>query len=162
MVTDQSIIRAVCAFYKLEPAALLERTKVREIVWPRHELIYMLRTNTRHGWIMIGRLVGGRDQSSVKNSVEQVTARILADNEYADHIGNLSRFVRLSASTPPQEPALAVARRMIGAEAPQREDAARVGLCLLTAASILGNSDLSDAEARQAALVVLGRLADAA
>jgi len=160
-MNEHIVLRAVCAFHKIAPAALLERTKVASIVWLRHELIYLLRTLTNLGWIQIGKFVGGRDQATVKNSVEQVTERILSDAAYGAHIENLSRFVQQSAEASP-EPALALARRMIGTDALAREDAERAGMCLLTAASILGNSDLSDAEARQAALVVLGSLANVA
>lgn len=159
-----SVIKAVCAFYKLTPTALKERSKVAQVVWPRHELIYMLRQNTNLGWVMIGRTVGGRDQSTVKNAIDQVTTRIVSDDDYAAHIDNLQRFVELhlKQADAPAELPLALARRVIGAPAPASEDIDRIGLCLLTAATILGNGELTDAEARRAALVVLGSLSDAA
>lgn len=160
-MNEHIVLRAVCTYHRVTPAALLERTKVASIVWLRHELIYLLRSHTNLGWLLIGKFVGGRDQATVKNSVEQVTERILSDQTYAAHVENLSRFVQQFAQASP-EPALALARRMIGAEGLGREDAERAGMCLLTAASILGNTDLSDAEARQAALVVLGSLANVA
>lgn len=159
-----AIIKAVCAFHKLTPKALLERTQVPQIVWPRHELTYLLRQNTNLGWVLIGRAVGGRDQSTVKNAIEQVTARIISDEDYANHIGNLQKFVELFVGQleAPADLPLALARRVIGAPTPDAGDVERIGLCLLTAASILGNGDLTDAEARRAALAVLGSLSDAA
>lgn len=159
-----AILKAVCAFYKLTPKALLERTQVPQIVWPRHELTYLMRQNTNLGWVLIGRAMGGRDQSTVKNAIDQVTARIIADDDYAEHIGNLQRFVQLFVAQieAPAELPLALARRVIAAPEPSSSDIERIGLCLLTAASILGNGDLTDAEARRAALAVLGSLSDAA
>lgn len=160
-MNEHMILRAVCAYHKITPAALLERTKMPSIAWLRHELIWMLRSHTSLSWLLIGKFAGGRDQATVKNSVEQVSGRILSDPEYATHIDNMSRFVTTYGQVSP-EPALALARRIIGHGVLEREDAERAGMCLLTAASILGSSELTDAEARQAALVVLGSMANAA
>lgn len=161
-MNEAMILKAVCAFYRIEPAALLERTKVAAITWPRRELVYMLRTQTNMSWLLVGRAVGGRDQKSVKTAIDQVTSRILADDDYADHVENLTRFVKMHATQAAPEPALELARKVLGASDPRPDDVERVGMCLLTTASILGSPELSDAEARVAALTVLGSLSGTA
>jgi hypothetical protein len=152
------VIKAVCAYYKLTPTALMEQTRVAQIVWPRHELMFMLRQQTNLSLAMIGRAVGGRDQTTVKNSLEKVAARIVADPDYAAHIEALERFIDTyaEAAGQPSGASLALARRVIADPLPERRDVERLGLCLLTAASILSSAELTDAEARMAALQVMG------
>ncbi|RWR26821.1 hypothetical protein D2T29_19785 [Sinirhodobacter populi] len=160
MMDPSRVIEAVCAFHEIAYVDLTGPGKTPQICWPRHELIRLLNTKTTCSIMAIGRLVGGRDSSTVRASLNQVQRRVTEDLAYAEHFWRLERFVASYEIRPSAVTALTRARRLIGKGANDAPaDAEACGIALLTAATILGSPELSDAEARRAALLALGQTA---
>ncbi len=159
MIPANLIVQAVCAYHGIAFADLTGAGRAPQICWPRHELIYMLRGNAGLSLNEIGRLVE-RDGKTVQNSLNQVTSRLADDPEYRDRVQRLNRFVLCFEDRPTLVPTLLDrARRMIGRADPNAADVQACGFALLTAASILTTTDLTDAEARCCALQALGQTA---
>ncbi len=159
MIPSNLIIQAVCAYHGIAYTDLIGTGRAPQICWPRHELIYMVRSCTGLSLVETGRLAE-RDSKTVQNSLNQVTRRIAEDEEYRGHIQRLVRFVAGFEDRPTLMPTvLDRARRLIGRSNPDATDVQACGLALLTAASILNSTDLTDVEARQGALQALGRTA---
>lgn len=156
LLSPDHVIAAVCAFHRVSPAQIAAPSKTRQISAARQELMAMLREYTDLSWARIGQSIGGRDHTSVLHGVTRVTERCLADRSYAGHVEQLRSFVPGWTPRPNREIALERARRCLASDGEiDRQGAAAVGVTLLAVASILGSADLSDAEARAAALAVL-------
>ncbi|NEX47630.1 helix-turn-helix domain-containing protein [Pseudotabrizicola algicola] len=121
------------AFLSLRQASadliITSRISIRPVVRVRHELMWLLRDLTHLTLSGIGQLVGGRDETTVRYGIDQVSDRIAQDDGYRREVQYLRRSI------------------LTGASSGMMPD-----LCLTAVRSVLANGDLSDAEARKAAL----------
>lgn len=67
------VIDAVCDYYQVGKRALLGISRARPIARPRQILMYLLRTDLGIPLEEVGRLVGGRDHTTVMHAVEKIT-----------------------------------------------------------------------------------------
>lgn len=152
------IVDAVCAFYKVSFAQINSASQIRETATVRQELMTLLREFTDLSLQRVGQLMGGRDPSTVTAAVSRVTVRALADADYADHFAKLRRYVESYDPSPSGVGAIERARRcMAAAPGPISAEVRDLGMTVLMTASILASRDLTDAEARAAALQILNR-----
>jgi chromosomal replication initiator protein len=73
------IINAVCKYYSLGKRTLLGESRARPIAQPRQLLMYLLRTYLSLPLEEVGRIVGGRDHTTVMHAVEKIT-QMASDN----------------------------------------------------------------------------------
>ena len=78
--TADSILKCICSYYKVETGVLFSTSRVKNIAWPRHVAMYLLRTELDMSLPQIGQLLGGRDHTTVIHGVDKVT-HLLADDE---------------------------------------------------------------------------------
>lgn len=67
------IVDAVCRYYQIGKRAILGESRSRTIARPRQILMYLLRTDLRLPLEEVGRVVGGRDHTTVMHAVEKIT-----------------------------------------------------------------------------------------
>lgn len=72
-VTPHELIDAVSKHFSVGKRALLGDSRVKTIAEPRQILMYLLRTQLRLGFEEVGRLVGGRDHTTVMHAVDKIT-----------------------------------------------------------------------------------------
>ncbi len=72
-VTPHEMIDAVCKYFSVGKRALLGESRVRTIAEPRQILMYLLRTQLRLPFEEVGRIVGGRDHTTVIHAVDKIT-----------------------------------------------------------------------------------------
>ncbi|QYK42838.1 MAG: hypothetical protein KF887_06980 [Paracoccaceae bacterium] len=125
------------AFLSLRHASAEEviqsRAATRAVVQARHELMWFLRDLTHLSLAEIGQVVGGRDAKTVRHGIDQISDRIASDEGYR------------------REMLFARAVILRGAEQVMTPD-----LCLTAVRAVLADAGLSDADARQAALQLMG------
>ena len=73
------IINAVSKYYSLGKRTLLGQSRARPIAQPRQLLMYLLRTYLSLPLEEVGRIVGGRDHTTVMHAVEKIT-QMASDN----------------------------------------------------------------------------------
>ena len=73
------VVNAVCKHFSVGKRALLGEGRARPISNPRQVLMYLLRTELKLPLQEIGRIVGGRDHTTVIHAVEKITR--LASND---------------------------------------------------------------------------------
>ncbi len=73
------VIEAICDYYQVGKRSLLGDSRARPIARPRQILMYILRTDLQIGLEEIGRLVGGRDHTTVMHAVERITQLAVTD-----------------------------------------------------------------------------------
>ncbi|MEJ2347649.1 MAG: chromosomal replication initiator protein DnaA [Patescibacteria group bacterium] len=71
--TANEVITAVSGYFSLGKRALLGSSRARPVALPRQILMYLLRTQLNLPLQEVGRLVGGRDHTTVMHAVEKIT-----------------------------------------------------------------------------------------
>lgn len=128
------VLAAYCTIAQVPLRELTDASKAREISRPRHDCMWLLRDLTAATSAQIGQLLGGRHQATVDEAVAKVADRIAAEPEYRARLRHLRSEIVAWVAGP-----------------------ATVGPYRVTAArAVLEDKALSDADARMAALVLLG------
>lgn len=135
------------------------RNRSAAIVWPRHELSYLLHELAGLSQSDIGFHTGKRDASSVHGSLKRINQRRTEDPGYRRSlealVAQINAHCTALSSEAPQGSTLACRLLSDPDHAPADTEALAVNV--LSALAILGSADLTDAEARRAALHMLGR-----
>ena len=78
--TPEQVIDAICSHYSINRRALLGKGRSRMVARPRQVLMYFLRVEYNFPLEEVGRLVGGRDHSTVIHGVDKIT-QLASENE---------------------------------------------------------------------------------
>ena len=87
--SPKSAIDTVAAHYNLPPAALLGRRRDRTASTARHVAIYLLHDLLHLTPDEIGRILGGRDRTTILYAIKRVATRIPTDPQFATAIQHL-------------------------------------------------------------------------
>ena len=154
--------RVVEPFAQLRSVALVELldggTVTRGITHLRRELMWLLRELTAMTYQSIGDLFGGRDPSTVMAGVSAITERMLSSADYAAQMEQARAYILAYRPEPnPTAPdaATVLARRVMADHGANPKDAVQLAVAMVSAAAILRSPDLTDAEARLAALTII-------
>lgn len=77
--TPDQTIEAVCKYYQIGKRLILGDSRARPIARPRQMLMYLLRTQLSIPYEEVGRLVGGKDHSTVMHAVNKITQLATTD-----------------------------------------------------------------------------------
>lgn len=76
----KEVLEKVAEYYRLKPSQLKAATRVKEIVLPRQILMYLLRVELNLPLVEVGKIIGGRDHTTIMHGVEKITG-LLKENE---------------------------------------------------------------------------------
>jgi hypothetical protein len=148
----------IAAYVRLRQVSRREichgKVRSHSVVWPRHELSWLLHDLTPLVYREIGMLTGGRDTASVMHSIARVADRMAEDPDWREAVVSARQFI---LNEPPAgkrerpDNGAMLARRVLGAGG----EASDLAVMMLTLGSVLRNGELTDAEARSAALAVI-------
>lgn len=79
-VKPKAVIEVLADYYHLKVNQLRSPSRVKEIVLPRQILMYLLRIELNLPFMEVGRLLGGRDHTTIMHGVEKITG-LLKDSE---------------------------------------------------------------------------------
>lgn len=94
-LTIDDIMDTVCKHFNVSTAAVASRSRKREYVTARQVSMYLAQKYTKMPASRIGKLVGGRDHSTVIHSCSQVEMRIKTDRLFHDEITSIERSFKL-------------------------------------------------------------------
>ena len=80
------IINAVSEFYDIEIKELINKSRKKEIVWPRQIAMYLLREEIKSSFPFIGEKLGGRDHTTVMYACEKLRQKIKENNSLSEEI----------------------------------------------------------------------------
>lgn len=96
-VTVDEIIDAVCNHFNVTTSDLNSRSRKREFVVARQVSMYLAQKLTKIPAIRIGKMVGGRDHSTVIHSCAQVERRLKVDSKFSDEIQSIENSFSIKA-----------------------------------------------------------------
>lgn len=91
IVSPNEVINLVGDYFGVGVGQLKGERRTKNIAWPRQILMYLLRTELKLSQEEVGRLVGGRDHSTVIHATGKVGNVMLADPVVHNQIGDLKR-----------------------------------------------------------------------
>lgn len=89
VVTVGTIMDVVCRSYNVTEANISSKSRKREYVLARQVVMYLTQKHLKMPASKIGKLIGGRDHSTVIHSCAQVEQRLKTDEHFKDEIANL-------------------------------------------------------------------------
>ena len=93
-LTVDEIIESVCQHYNVTPANINSRSRKKDFVMARQVAVYLAQKYTKLPASRIGRLVGGRDHSTVIYSCNQVERRMKIDQKFLSEITSIEKSFR--------------------------------------------------------------------
>lgn len=94
-LTIDDIIGKVCEHFNVTTAAVNSRSRKKEIVIARQVTMYMAQKYTKMPASRIGKLVGGRDHSTVIHSCSKIEDRISADKGFTAELASIENSFKL-------------------------------------------------------------------
>ncbi len=94
-LTMDDIIETVCNHYNVSPTALESRSRKRDLVLARQVSMYLAQKHTKMPTSRIGKLVGGRDHSTVLHSCSLVEQRMKIDKLFCEEILEIEKSFKL-------------------------------------------------------------------
>lgn len=94
-LTIEEIIESVCQHYNVTPANINSRSRKKDYVMARQVSIYLAQKYTKMPATKIGKLVGGRDHSTVIYSYNQVEQRIKIDQKFSSEITSIENSFKM-------------------------------------------------------------------
>lgn len=91
--TPDEVVNAVCKFYSIGKRSLLGEGRTRPIARPRQLLMYLLRTHLNIPLEEVGRIVGGRDHTTVMHAVEKITQLATTDVQIREDMLKIKQTV---------------------------------------------------------------------
>ena len=94
-LTVDDILETVCHHFSVSATAVSSRSRKHEYVVARQVSMYLAQKYTKMPASRIGKLVGGRDHSTVIHSCSQVEQRIKVDRLFSDEIASIENSFKL-------------------------------------------------------------------
>lgn len=78
-ITPQKIIECVSSYYNITEEDLLGKSKEKTFTFPRQVAMYLCKTQTQLNFVMIAKVLGNRDRTTVMYGVDKIQAQIKDD-----------------------------------------------------------------------------------
>lgn len=86
----KDIIELVCVEYTVSVTDLISARRTHDILLPRQVACYLARHHTFRSLPEIGRVIGGRDRTTIQNAIDVVSERMKFDAELSALIAKLA------------------------------------------------------------------------
>lgn len=93
VVTPSEVINVISSFYGIGVQQLKGEKRTKSIAWPRQVLMFILRNDLRLPLEEVGRLLGGRDHTTVIHAAEKVRLELEENTNFAAEVTELKRKI---------------------------------------------------------------------
>ena len=93
-IDPELVLTRISEYYKIDEEDLKKKTRKRDIVHPRQVLMYLLREDFDVSFLNIGKLLGGRDHSTVIHSYEKVRKDLKTNIKLQKEIDELRNIIK--------------------------------------------------------------------
>lgn len=94
-LTMDDIQEVVCNHFNVSAISVSSKSRKREFVQARQVIMYMAQKYTKMPASRIGKLIGGRDHSTVLHSCSQVEQRMKVDKTFSDELQSIENAFKL-------------------------------------------------------------------
>jgi chromosomal replication initiator protein len=93
MISIVDLIKIVADFYGIDPEAICDKTRKKEVVRPRQVTMYILREDFNTSYPTIGDRIGKRDHTTVIHSYEKIKRDLKTDNLLSQQINQIRSMI---------------------------------------------------------------------
>ena len=94
-LTIDDIVESVCRHYNVSESALSSKSRRHEIVLVRQISMYLAQKYTKLPASRIGKLVGGRDHSTVIHSCNTISKRLQVDTMFKEELSSIEQSFKI-------------------------------------------------------------------
>ena len=94
-LTVDEIVDTVCEHFNVSPEEVGGKSRKRNLVTARQVSMYLAQKHTKMPASRIGKLIAGRDHSTVLHSCEKVEQRMRIDASFSDDIQKIEKAFKL-------------------------------------------------------------------
>ncbi|MBO5234068.1 MAG: chromosomal replication initiator protein DnaA [Prevotella sp.] len=94
-LTVDEILDRVCRHYEVTPNSVKGRSRKREFLLPRQLTMFLAKKYTNIPASRIGRMIGGRDHSTVLHSIDLIEKRLKTDKEFAAEVAKIEDALKV-------------------------------------------------------------------
>jgi len=94
-LTIDDILEIVCNHYEIKPSDVRGKSRKKSIAIARQVVMYLAQRHTKMPTSRIGKLIGGRDHSTVIYSCAQVEKRMKVDKAFAENVESIETSFHL-------------------------------------------------------------------
>jgi chromosomal replication initiator protein len=87
--TFKKILKIVSEFYDVKEEDILSNLRRKEILKPRHIIMYLLRNEMNYSYPAIAQKFGGKDHTTVIHACEKIKKELLKNDELSEEINQL-------------------------------------------------------------------------
>ncbi|MEK7091104.1 MAG: chromosomal replication initiator protein DnaA [Patescibacteria group bacterium] len=91
IVTPNEVVSLISDYYGVGVQQLKGERRTKTVVWPRQILMHILRTDLKLPLEEVGRLIGGRDHTTVMHADKKVILAMQADQAVHNQIGDIKK-----------------------------------------------------------------------
>ncbi|MCS7008562.1 MAG: chromosomal replication initiator protein DnaA [Chthoniobacterales bacterium] len=91
LVSPQQVIAKICSFYGVTTTQLKSKGRTKSVVWPRQVAMFFLVNEMRLAQEEVGRLLGGRDHSTVIHARDKIGELLASDERIKREYETLKR-----------------------------------------------------------------------
>lgn len=95
-VTPSLIINVVAEHFNVKPEDLASKKRNSEFVQPRQVVMYLCRELTSTSLVNVGKMLGGRDHTTVMHGVQKIESEILTNEELKNKIDIIKKKINPS------------------------------------------------------------------
>jgi chromosomal replication initiator protein len=88
-LSDTTVLEAVCAYYSVDKETIVGRRRDKHTALARQVAMYLLREESNLPFASIGRILGGKDHSTVLHACRRISDRIDADSHLHRDLVNI-------------------------------------------------------------------------
>ena len=92
-IAPDDLINAVCKHYSIGKRSIMSHSRAQVFAKPRQVLMYLLRTHLNLPLDEVGRLIGGRDHTTVMHAVDKITNLASLDVQIREDIQGIKSIV---------------------------------------------------------------------
>lgn len=85
---EKDVIAKLASYLGFDKDEIMEHTRRHEVVQPRQIIMYLLRQYAGMSFPAIGRLMGGRDHTTVIHGYKKIKAQVLVNAEFEHELGD--------------------------------------------------------------------------
>ncbi len=93
IITPMEVMTIVGSYYGVGIQQLKSERRTKTLAWPRQILMYFLRQELRLPLVEVGRLVGGRDHTTVLHATDKVKLELDQNQNFLAEFGELKRKI---------------------------------------------------------------------
>jgi chromosomal replication initiator protein len=98
VVTPSEILQVVSIYYGVGAQQLKGERRTKMIAWPRQVLMYLLRNELRLPLEEVGRLVGGRDHTTVLHGADKVRVELETNEKFKTEYNQIKKKIFMISS----------------------------------------------------------------